>query len=133
MSTASSASSRARAAARRKRGLGLACQEPHAERAVARRELGERLVEHLDLGEVGGARGVEATAGPERRRCQPVRRADPARELERPHERGASVWRTGLPASGAEGQQHVAARRGVVAPDDLQRGKRALVLSAASS
>ena len=108
--------------------LGQARQQAHAQRAVARLEARERLLEQGGVGVVRRPGRVEAPARAERRACEPVGGADGPRQLERLQERRAGVGLAGLPARRAQRQQHVAAGGGIVAPDLLETDQRALVV-----
>ena len=88
--------------------LGEAREQADAQRAVARLERRQRLLEQADVGVIRRPRRIEMTAGAEHRPRQPLRGAQPAGELDRLHERRARVRPAGS-ASGAERQQHVTA------------------------
>ena len=113
--------------------LRQARKESHAQHAVSRLQRREGLLEQSDVGIVGGPGGVEPSARAQHGPRQPAGGREPAGELDRLHERRARVGLIRLPASGPERQQHIAARGGVIAVDDLQGGERALVVRSASS
>ena len=103
-------------------------QDAHRERAVVRSERGEDVVKEVGVGGIRGDGRIEAPPGAECGAREPVGRAELARQFKRPRERRARVGFARLPADRAERQQQVAARGGIITPDQRKQAEHAFVV-----